>query len=92
MYQLVFTGKIKKQLKKMARSGRYDIKQFHGVVDMLQAGRKLSAKYHDHALHGQLQDYRECHVAPDWLLVYRIVDDLLIIELLQTGSHAELFG
>lgn len=64
---------------------------FDEVVELLLTGAVMPEKYRDHALHGHLVAYRECHVRPDWLLICCIHDDLGIIELVATGSHAELF-
>jgi len=61
------------------------------VVDILQAGESLPEKYRDHALTGNFVGHRECHIAPDWLLVYKIENDILILTLTRTGTHADLF-
>ena len=60
------------------------------VVDVLRNGEKLDAKYHDHALHGDFEGFWECHIQPDWLLVYQIFEDILILSLTRTGSHSDL--
>lgn len=52
----------------------------------------LPREYRDHALTGDLADFRECHIEPDWLLMYQIFDDVLILSLTATGTHADLFG
>nr|WP_082749853.1 type II toxin-antitoxin system YafQ family toxin [Lachnoanaerobaculum saburreum] len=52
----------------------------------------LESKYRDHQLSGNMSDFRECHIEPDWLLVYRIEDDRLIIIATETGTHSDLFG
>lgn len=62
------------------------------IVERLRKGQSLPAANQDHRLTGKLKSYRECHIEPDWLLVYCIHDDLLILELTATGSHALLFG
>ena len=61
------------------------------IVEMLRCGKKLPKKYADHCLSGDFSQCRECHIQPDWLLVYRIDDDILTLTLLDTGTHAELF-
>ena len=60
------------------------------VVDTLRHGQTLPEKYHDHALKGKLKDFRECHIQPDWLLVYLIEDDIFTLTLVDTGSHADV--
>lgn len=60
------------------------------VIDILQKEESLPEKYHDHALTGNRIGYRECHVRPDWLLVYCVEGDLLILTLAETGTHSDL--
>lgn len=62
------------------------------VVDWLAAGQPLAPRFRDHALSGEYQGFRECHIRPDWLLVYLIEQDILTLTLINTGSHADLFG
>ena len=58
----------------------------------LANGEPLDDKHHDHALSGDWIGHRECHILPDWLLVYRIEDDVLVLTLTRTGTHSDLFG
>lgn len=60
------------------------------VVDKLQKGEPLPEKNRDHALSGNWAGYRECHITPDWLLIYEIIEDRLILALTRTGSHSDL--
>ena len=62
------------------------------VVKKLADGEKLDEKHRDHALTGNWKNYRECHIQPDWLLVYRYEKDILILTLARTGTHSELFN
>lgn len=62
------------------------------VVELLAAGETLPEKNKDHALTGNWVGHRECHILPDWLLVYRVEDDVLVLTLTRTGSHSDLFG
>ena len=62
------------------------------IVECLRNGEKLERKNRDHALKGNHNGYRECHIQPDWLLVYKLQDDILILTLIDTGSHADLFN
>lgn len=76
----------------MAKRG-LNVKELDDVVFKLSHGEKLDPKYKDHALKGKLKEYRECHINPDWLLIYGIQDDILVLTLVDTGSHADLlFG
>ena len=61
------------------------------VVKMLAKGETLPPQYHDHALTGDLEGTRDCHITPDWLLLYRIENDVLVLTLTRTDSHADLF-
>jgi mRNA interferase YafQ len=61
------------------------------VVDDLAMGKKLDERHHDHALVGEWVTFRECHIQPDWLLIYKISGDALILTLTRTGSHSDLF-
>lgn len=67
-----------------------DISLLDAVVDMLRQGIPLDSHFHDHPLSGTFQGFRECHVKPDWLLVYMIENDVLTLTLVATGSHADL--
>lgn len=91
IYRLVLTGKFKKSLK-LAKKRGLDISLLETVVDKLQHGIKLEAKYRDHDLVGKYKGFRECHIQPDWLLVYLQEDDVLTLTLVDTGTHADLFN
>ena len=69
----------------------YDLSLLQKVIDLLLADRPLPLQYRDHALTGDKKAYRECHIQPDWLLMYRIERDRLILVLQRTGTHADLF-
>lgn len=68
-----------------------DIRLLDNVIDMLRQGQTLDIKYRDHALTGNYEEYRECHIKPDWLLIYYIENDILTLTLSDTGSHSDLF-
>lgn len=76
---------------KLAKKRHYDMSLLKVVVDMLADGETLPEKYRDHQLMGDYAGYRECHILPDWLLVYKIVDDKLTLVLARTGTHSDLF-
>lgn len=87
-----FTGKFKKDYKLAVKRG-CDISKFKKVVTLLCEEKSLPAEYRDHQLVNSknFKDVRECHIEPDWLLVYKIEKDLLILQLLRTGTHSDLF-
>ena len=62
------------------------------VVYMLANGETLPANYHDHALKGKFKGFRECHIQPDWLLIYMLEDDILTLTLVDTGTHTDLLN
>ncbi|MCL2855245.1 MAG: type II toxin-antitoxin system YafQ family toxin [Defluviitaleaceae bacterium] len=80
-----------KKTRKLAVKRGHDMSQLKTVIEMLAKGEQLPAKYRDHQLKGGLSQFRECHIKGDWLLVYRIIEDKLILALHSTGSHADLF-
>ena len=88
MWQPVFTNRFEKDLKRMVKRG-YDAIVLKAVIRDLIDGKTLSQKFRDHALIGNFNDRRECHIAPDWLLIYRIDSPYIIFE--RTGTHADLF-
>ena len=90
VYTLVFTTRMKRDLKLMKKRGK-DISKLETVLDILLSGEDLPEKYKDHQLKGEMREFRECHIEPDWLLVYRKEDDNLILYATATGSHADLF-
>lgn len=90
-YELILTGRFKKSLK-LAKKRGMDIKLLEGVVNKLQNGERLDEKYRDHELKGKFTGFRECHILPDWLLIYLIEDGILTLTLVDTGTHADLFN
>lgn len=89
-YEIVYTSKFRKDLKTAKKRG-YDLSLLGQVVDTLASGAELDEKYCDHALIGNYKGCRECHITPDWLLVYEIANDELILFLTRTGTHSDLF-
>lgn len=92
MYDIVLTTAFKKELKKLKKRNK-DLTKLSNIVNRLAKGEKLEPKYHDHALINstRFMNCRECHIEPDWLLVYKINKLELIILLIETGSHSDLF-
>lgn len=89
--EVKYSGKFKKGLK-LAKKRGLDISLLENIVKRLQNRIPLEEKYQDHQLRGKMSKYRECHIQPDWLLVYLIEDDILVLTLIDTGTHADLFG
>lgn len=89
MYQLDYTNAFSKDLKRIKKRG-YDLSRLEYVVDKLQCSEDLEPKYKDHSLTGNWNGYRECHIQPDWLLIYRIFEDRLLLVLTRTGTHSDL--
>lgn len=90
MLEIFYTSQFKKDYKK-AKKQRRDLDQLKKVIVMLQNQQILPEKYRDHKLTGDYVGFKECHIGPDWLLVYRIDNDRLILTLARLGSHSELF-
>lgn len=88
-YEIDFTSAFSKDLKKIKKRG-YNIDLLESVVDKLQTGEQLEPKYKDHFLTGNWKGFKECHIQPDWLLIYRICDDKLLLVLTRTGTHSDL--
>ena len=89
-YEIKFTNQFKKDLKQ-ARKQKKDLDKLFEVVSILANGGILDEKYHDHDLSGKYKGTRECHIESDWLLVYEIRNEVLILMLYRVGSHSELF-
>lgn len=90
MYKIRPSTKFQKDLKKVQKRG-YDISLLTTVLNILANGESLPQKYKDHNLSGNYKGCRECHITPDWLLIYEILDDELILYITRTGTHSDLF-
>ncbi|HIU84449.1 MAG TPA: type II toxin-antitoxin system YafQ family toxin [Candidatus Aphodousia gallistercoris] len=90
MYNIRATTKFQKDLKRLKKRG-YDLSLLTTVIKKLASGEPLPEKHRDHKLSGDFAGCRECHVMPDWLLIYEVDGDELILYLLRTGSHSDLF-
>lgn len=88
-YAVVKTKRFRKSLKKMLRRGK-DIGKLEAVVQILANGEPLPAQYCDHALIGDLAGLRDCHIESDWVLLYAIKEDVLVLSLSNTGTHSDL--
>ena len=89
-YTVKFTAQFKKDYKLVCKRG-YDAALLQSVVTELAMGNPLPEKNRDHELSGNWKGHRECHILPDWLLIYRIEENVLVLSLTRTGSHSDLF-
>lgn len=89
-YHVKVTSQFKKDYK-LALKRHLDVKLLEDVVAVLAMGETLPERNKDHSLSGNWADHRECHILPDWLLIYQIKDDVLVLTLTATGTHSDLF-
>ncbi len=89
-YEIQRTSQFKKDYKMAVKRG-CDINKLQKVVMILASGETLPEEYRDHPLRGNYSGYRECHIEPDWLLVYKITENVLVLTLYRTGTHSDLF-
>lgn len=90
MYKIRPTAKFQKDLRRIQKRG-YDLSLLTVVLKLLADGKPLPERNKDHNLGGNYKGCRECHITPDWLLIYEISDDDLILYLTRTGTHSDLF-
>lgn len=90
-YLIKHTSQFKKDYK-LALKRHLDTSLLKDIIQKLAAGEPLPAKNKDHALTGDWIGHRECHIQPDWLLIYRIENDILVLTLTRTGTHSDLLG
>ena len=90
MLDIISSNQFKRDLR-LAQKRGFRMDRLKAVVTALASGETLSRKCRDHSLSGNYSGFRECHVEPDWLLVYRIDNDVLALFLFRTGTHADVF-
>ena len=92
-YEVDYTTEFKKDYKKIKKQNK-NIEKLKTIIEQLASGNKLEEKYRDHKLNDnkRFKDCRECHIEPDWLLVYRINNNQLILLLVETVTHSDLFS
>ncbi len=90
MLEIILSNRFKKDLKLIAKRG-YNLDLLNDVVELLARQEPLPDKNRDHSLTGNYIGYRECHIQPDWLLIYRVDGDELMLFLSRTGTHSDLF-
>ncbi len=89
-YEIRFTTRFKKDVKLISKQGK-KLDKLYDIVQKLADKIPLEQKYRDHELHGDYEGFRECHIEPDWLLIYQMDDREIILFLSRTGSHSDLF-
>jgi mRNA interferase YafQ len=89
--KVVWTSRFKKDYKLAMKRG-LKIDLIDNVIRILSSNQALPKEYNDHSLNGNWKGFRECHIEPDWLLIYRIEKDVLVLTLQRTGSHSDLFN
>lgn len=90
-YTIKHTSQFKKDYK-LAKKRHLNVELLKDVVTKLADGEMLPEKYKDRSLSGKWSGHRECHLTPDWLLIYRYEEDVLVLTLVRTGTHSDLFG
>ena len=90
-YKIVYTKKFEKDIKSLKKQNK-DLTELFDVIDVIAKGETLDKKYRDHKLVGIFNNYRDCHIENDFLLVYKIEKDKLILILYRAGTHSEIFG
>jgi len=91
MLEIEFTNKMKRDVKLMKKRGK-DISKLTTTLNLLASQKPMPKQYQDHQLTGDLKDFRECHIEPDWLLIYQIFKNKLILSTSGTGTHSDLFS
>jgi mRNA interferase YafQ len=88
MRSISHSSAFRKDYRRLKKRG-YDLRRLQTLVEMLAGGKVLDDRFRDHPLRGNYEGWRECHIAPDWLLIYHLADDEL--SLARTGTHSDLF-
>ncbi len=91
MLEISYSSQFRKDYKKIRKSGQKDIGKLQKIVAVLAEEKPLDAKYRNHPLRGELDGYCDCHIEPDWILIYKIDKHLNCLKLARTGSHSEIF-
>ena len=89
-YKIKFTSRFKKDLKQAKKQGK-DIEKLFDVIEKIAKDEALDKRYRDHSLAGNYKGTRECHIEPDFLLIYEKIEEVLILSIVRIGSHSDLF-
>ena len=90
-YEIVFTSRFRKDVK-LAKKQHKDLDAMYQIIEKLANGERLDEKFRDHDLSGNYAGCRECHIEPDWIMIYEIIENVLVLSLIRIGSHSDLFG
>ncbi|MDR0271929.1 MAG: type II toxin-antitoxin system YafQ family toxin [Clostridiales bacterium] len=90
MLTIKYTAKMKRDTKRMKKRGK-DMSKLVNILDLLATDKPMPEKYQDHHLIGNMKDFRECHIEPNWLPIYRIFENTLVLSASGTGTHSDLF-
>ncbi len=90
MLKIRYSNQFKKDYKLIKKRG-YNIEKLKEVINLLVQDKRLPVKYREHYLTGNYKEFKECHIGPDWLLIYKTENELLTLTVLRTGSHSDLF-
>jgi len=85
------SSRFKKSLKRVKQLPGFNVEQLKTIIRMLSSGEVIPSEFRDHKLVGNMKDFRECHLAPDVLLIYQIDEDILVLTLVNVGNHSQLF-
>ena len=91
MLRIEFTNKMKRDVKRMSKRGK-NMSKLETALRLLSAQKPMPPEYRDHQLKGKLRDFRECHIEGDWLLIYQIIKEKLILYATETGTHSDLYA
>ncbi|MSP33488.1 MAG: type II toxin-antitoxin system YafQ family toxin [Rickettsiales bacterium] len=89
MKKIESSNRFEKELRQMFKRGK-SLQKFRDILDILITGREIPAKYRDHKLQGEFKNFRDLHIEPDWVLIYQVTGNVVILE--RTGTHSDLFG
>ena len=89
-YEVKYTSRFKKDYKRLMKRG-WDMEKLLDAIDILRSGMELPPEYRDHPLHGDYEGHRDCHIAPDWVLIYYKSESTLVLSMTRTGTHSDVF-
>ena len=89
-YDVKYTSRFKKDYKLLKKRG-WDMEKLLDVIDILRSGKELPPQYKDHPLHGDYECHRDCHIEPDWVLIYFKSESTLVLSMTRTGTHSDVF-
>ena len=89
-YDVKYTSRFKKDYKRLKKRG-WDMDKLLDAIDILRSGSELPPEYKDHPLHGEYAGHRDCHIEPDWVLIYFKSESTLVLSMTRTGTHSDVF-